>query len=182
LTGPMKTSQDAVASIFSFADAVRSAGNSAVTAVLNTLLGAQNIFTGSGANQWGFGEANSGGNAINLPVYSTLTLGVAAQACFTNSNITDTSVNKLGAIRYFRINLAQAGARTVTATFPNGRDIDFEIFQNRVPIATGYSSALTSETKVVNFGAGEAVIRIYDDKAAPPGGIPTTVCSTLVVN
>jgi hypothetical protein len=182
LTGSMKTSQDAVATIFSFADAVRSAGNSAVTAALNSLLSAQNIFTGSGANQWGFGETNTGGVASNLPIYGSLTLGVAAQACFTNANITDTSVNKLGAIKYFRINLPQAGSRTVTATFPNGRDIDFEIFQNRVQIDAGYSAAVTSEIKAVNFSAGEAVIRIYDDRATPPGATPTTICTTLVVN
>jgi hypothetical protein len=182
LTGPMKTSQVAMASIFSFADAVRSAGNSAVTAVLNSLLGAQKIFTGPGANQWGFGESNDGGMASNLPVYSSLTLGVSAQTCFTNANMTDGSVNKLGAVKYFRINLPQAGSRTVTATFPNGRDVDFEIYQNRDFLGAGYSSVATSETQVVNFSAGEAVIRVYDDKTAAPGNVPTTICSTITVN
>jgi hypothetical protein len=182
LTGPMKTSQDAMATIFSFADAVRSAGNSAVTGALNSLLSAQRIFAGSGANQWGFGETNSGGTASNLPIYTSLTLGVPAQACFTNVNITDGSVNKLGATKYLRINLPQAGSRTVTATFPNGSDIDFEIYQNRVLRAVGESSVATSETQVVNFSAGEAVIRVYDANTAPPGGAPTTVCTNISVN
>jgi hypothetical protein len=182
LTGPMKTSQDAMATIFSFADAVRSAGNSAVTTALNSLLNAQRIFAGSGANQWGFGEANNGGTASNLPIYSSLTLGVSAQTCLTNANITDTSVNKLGAVKYLRINLPQAGSRTVTATFPNGRDIDLEIYQNRVLIAVGDSDALTSESAPVNFNAGEAVIRVYDFKTTVPGASPTTICTTISVN
>jgi hypothetical protein len=182
LTGPMKTSHDAMATIFSFADAVRSAGNSAVTVALNSLLGAQRIFAGSGANQWGFGEANNGGAVSNLPIYSSLTLGVSTQVCLNNTNITDTSVNKLGAIKYLRITLPQAGSRTVTATFPNGSDIDFEIYQNRVLRAVGDSSVATSETQVVNFSAGEAVIRVYDANTAPPGGTPTTICTTIVVN
>jgi hypothetical protein len=182
LTGPMKTSQDAMATIFSFADAVRSAGNSAATTALNSLLTAQKIFTGTGANQWGFGETNNGGTASNLPIYSSLTLGVSAQACFTNANLTDDSVNKLGAIKYLRINLPQAGSRTVTATFPSGSDIDFEIYQNRVLTSTGYSAAPTSETKVVNFSAGEAVIRVFDANALPPSGAPTTICANILVN
>jgi hypothetical protein len=80
------------------------------------------------------------------------------------------------------MNLPQAGSRTVTATFPSGSDVDFEIYQNRVLRAVGDSSVATSETQVVNFSAGEAVIRVYDANTAPPTGAPTTVCATISVN
>jgi hypothetical protein len=182
LTGPMKTSQDAVATIFSFADAVRSAGNSAVTAALNSLLNAQSIFTGSGANQWGFGETNNGGSANNLPIYNSLALTVPTQVCFSNANVTpEGDANKLGSVRYFRINLSTAGARSVVANFPLGRDIDFDVFQNRQLIARGaadnVASGTTTESANVIFSAGDAVIRVKDYVTTTP----SNTCATITV-
>jgi hypothetical protein len=180
LTGPMKNTQDAVASIFSFASAVRDAGNAAVTNAMNTLLTAQNIFAGTGANQWGNNETNNGGDASNLPIYSTLAFNTPTPVCFINTNVrtTDTSPNKLGAVKYLRINLSatQAGIRTITASFPVGRDVDFEVFQNRQTVASADSTDPTSEVTSVSLASGEVVIRVLDFVTTNP------TCATLTIN
>ena len=185
LTGPMKTTQHALASIFSFADAVRTAGNAGVTTAMNTLLTAQSIFTGTGASQWGTNEINNGGELANLPVYTTLAYGASTPVCFSASNVSaDGTANKLGSTRYFRINLtaAQAGTRTVTANFGNGRDVDFEVFQNRTRLVNAASvatSALT-ETATVALQAGEVIIRALDwVTTTPPTG---AACATIKIS
>ncbi len=182
LTGPMKTSQDALATIFSFADALRSAGNSA----LNSILAAQNILVGATPNQWGLGERNNGGDAGNLPIYTTLTLGVDAPACFIGSNMKtypagDSPVNKLGAVKYFRATLPSAGERTITSLFPQGgHDIDFWVFQNGVLRGEAGSDSPVSEAGSINLAAGEVVIRVSDFNAASVArGAP---CATIRID
>jgi hypothetical protein len=179
LTGPMKNSQDALASIFSFAAAVRSTASGAVTGALNGLLSANSI---SGTDQWGGGETNNGGSAFTLPVYTPLSLGVPARACldYSNQALNASSANKLGAVKYFRVTLASAGPRTITANFPAGRDIDYEVYQNRVVVAVGSSSAPTSEATQINLSAGEVVIRVLD--AVTSSAPSLTNCATLTIN
>jgi hypothetical protein len=182
LTGPMKTSQDALATIFSFADALRSAGNSA----LNSILAAQNILVGATPNQWGQGETNNGGDAGNLPIYTPLTLGVEATACFIGTNVRtypagDTPVNKLGAVKYFRATLPSAGVRTITSVFPQGgHDIDFEVFQKGVLRGEAGSDSPVSEVGSINLAAGEVVIRVSDFNAASVA--PSAPCATIRID
>ncbi len=182
LTGPMKNSQDALATIFSFASAVRDAGNAAVSSALNALLSAQNIFTGTGANQWGAGETNNGGSASNLPIYTTLSLNTPTPVCFINANVKaeDKAPNKLGTWRYFRINLPSAGNRTITASFPQGRDLDFDVLQNREILAIADSTVATSETATLPLAAGEVIIRVSDYVTNSPLTAPN--CATLTIN
>jgi hypothetical protein len=183
LTGPMLKSQDALATIFSFADGIRSSGNAAVTATLNSVLAAQNVFTGVGADQWGSGETNNGGNASNLPLYSLLPFNTATPVCFTNDNQVGTARNKLGMVRYFRIKLspAQAGFRTVIANFQTGRDLDFEVLQNRVLVLSAGRDSLgeVSESASGNLSAGEVVIRVSDYITTTPPVSPN--CATLTI-
>jgi hypothetical protein len=179
LTGPM-LSQDSVATIFSFAAAVRSAGNAAVNSALNGLLAAQNIFTGAAADQWGTGETNNGGNAGNLPVYNAIALNSPVSTCFITTNLVNSSVNKLGSVKYYRLALPSAGTRSFVASFPTGRDIDFQVYQKGVLLVDASSSDPTSELASVSLAAGEAVIRVSDfNVASVPLGTP---CGTLTVN
>lgn len=186
LTGPMKTTQHALASIFSFADAVRTAGNASVTTAMNTLLAAQNIVTGtgSGANQWGDNEINNGGEVGSLPIYRTLVFNASTPVCFSAANVTDGTANKLGSTRYFRINLTptQAGLRTVTANFGSGRDVDFEVFQNRALLvnAATFANVNLNEVAIVPLQAGEVIIRALDWVTSnPPTG---TACATIRIS
>jgi hypothetical protein len=184
MTGPMKDTQQALTSIFSFADAVRSAGNAAATRALNSALSAQNIFAGSGADQWGTGETNNGGDPGNLPIYATLPFGVATPVCFINTNIPsgDDSLNKLGSIKYFRITLsnAQSGPRTIRADFALGRDIDFIVFQNRQALAFADSSDPAPEIISLNLSAGDVILRVRDFITTTPLTAPN--CATITIN
>jgi hypothetical protein len=178
MEGPMKT-QDALASIFSFASAVRTAGNVAVTSAMNTLLAAQNIFVGATADQWGTGESNNGGDTGNLPVYHKLTLNSPLQTCFINSNLVGSSLNKLGSVKYYRLTVPSAGVLTFSAGFPVGRDIDFQVFQKNVLLVDASTSEPTSEVASVNVAAGEVVVRVSDFNVfSVPAGTP---CGTLTV-
>lgn len=186
LTGPMLKTQDALATVFSFADGIRSlgsAGNSAVISTLNSVLAAQNVFTGAGADQWGSGETNNGGSVANLPIYSALAFNTATPVCFTNDNQVGTARNKLGMVKYFRIKLspAQAGFRTVIANFQTGRDLDFEVLQNRVLVlSAGRDSAgEMSESASGTLSAGEVVIRVSDFITTTPPVSPN--CATLTI-
>jgi hypothetical protein len=177
--------QDSLATVFSFADAVRSTAVVAVNTALNTLLSGQSIFSGAGADQWGANETNNGGAVSNLPPYKTATLNTPAAANCLAANITAAGVNKLGAVSYYRISSVPAGAHTVTATFDNGRDVDVEVFQKGVSIARAATGAVNSEVLPVNLPiAGDVVVRFIDYP------VPTTTfnisastpsCATLTV-
>jgi hypothetical protein len=178
LTGPVGASQDALSTIFSFAAAVQSAGDAAATTALNSLLSAQSIFTGAGADQWGTGETNNGGSAENLPLYIPLELNTPVQTCFSTSNLRGNFPNKLGSVKYYRIALPTSGPRTVSASFSGGRD--FEVFQKGVLRVSANGTEATSEVASVNLDAGEAVIRVSDfNLALVPAGTP---CGSLSVN
>jgi hypothetical protein len=178
LTGPMRNAQDALASIFSFAAAVRSEGTSKAITALNAILNLQNIF---GLDQWGAGESNSGGNPVNLPIYMQMFLGVPAPVCFINTNVTANGVlNKLGSVKYLRITLVSPGPRTITANFPAGRDIDFEVYQNRVLKFKAANISASPEVAGVSLNEGEVVIRAVDYGITAPPVAPN--CATITVN
>jgi hypothetical protein len=160
-SGPMRRGQDALNTIFSFAAAVRSAGDAKVSTALNSLLTSQNIFAGRFADQWGSGETNDGGRANNLPVHKTLST-TAQPVCFNRAP--DGTDNKLGGNRYFRFTVPAAGVKTITAAFnaADGHDIDFEVYQNGTLIDRATSESTTSEVISSNVAAGEIVVRVFD--------------------
>jgi Fungalysin metallopeptidase (M36) len=179
LTGPMKTSQNGLATIFSFSEAVRSASVT-VGSALNSLLTTQNIATGVTADQWGVGETNNGGSSANLPVYTTLTLGSEAISCFSSVNLTGASINKLGTVKYFRVNLPGAGLRTVRSNFSQGgHNIDFEVFQKGVLRGEAQTYNAGSEIGSLYLAAGEAVIRLVDNNVATASA---TNCATIRID
>ena len=184
LSGPMASSQDALGSLFSFADAVRSAGNAAVTSALDRIFAAQNIFTGVGADQWGSAETNHGGNTGNLPIYTTLMLDSPSPVCFTSENRVGAAKNKLGMLKYFRISLTpgQAGVRTVIANFGVGRDLDFTVYQGRKVVHEAVADSLgsSSESGNVSLNAGEVVIRVTDFVTTSPPAAPG--CASITIH
>ena len=176
--GPMKSGQDALNTIFSFAAAVRSvAANTANS--LNSLLAQQSIFSAVNADQWGTGETNNGGNANNIPVHQTISVdGAAVPICFNNF-AGDNASNKLGERRYLRFT-TPAGSRTITASFATGgHDIDFEVFQGGKRLGIADSENTSSEVFTGNFIAGEVVVRAVDFNI---NGASPTNCATIKVN
>jgi hypothetical protein len=86
-------------------------------------------------------------------------------------------------VKYFRINLsaAQAGLRTITANFSVGRDLDFEVFQNREVVASAGVDSLgqTTESTSVSLGAGEVIIRVSDFITTNAPAAP--LCATITI-
>jgi hypothetical protein len=177
-SGPMRSGQDALNTIFSFAAAVRSAGNTAVNTALNSVLTSQSIFAGAGADQWGTGETNDGGNTNNLPVHQTLST-TAQPVCFNRDpNGTD---NKLGVYRYFRFTVPVTGTKTITvaSNAADGHDIDFVVYQNGAVIGRAASVSTTSEVASSTIAAGEILVRATDFNINTAS---TTSCATIRIN
>jgi hypothetical protein len=176
--GPMCDRQDALNTIFSFAAAIRSAGNSVVSTTLNSLLTSQSIFAGAGADQWGNGETNNGGNANNLPVHKVLS-SAAQPVCF-NKDPNGTE-NKLGSNRYFRFTVPVTGVKTITvvSNLADGHDIDFTVYQNGALIGRAESESTTSEGASGTIAAGELLVRVTDFNIK---NASTTSCATIRIN
>ncbi len=181
-SGPMKSGQDALNTIFSFAAGVRTTAAASTAAPLNALLTSQRIFAGTNADQWGTGETNNGGNPNNIPVHQTITVGGAATPICFNNTTTDNSNNKLGEHRYIRFNNPTAGARTITASFPTGgHDITFLVYQRGAVVGSANSGNLSAETFTGNLDAGEVLIRTIDSKI-DTASTTAVDCATIKVN
>lgn len=180
-SGPMKSGQDALNTIFTFAAGVRSAAAGAA-ASLNILLDGQKIYAGANADQWGTGETNNGGNVNNIPVHQVLTIGAApVPLCFNKQYSNNPNPNKLGERRYLRFNNPAAGSRTITvsSTAANGHDVDFLVYQRGGQIGLAEETNTTSEVFTGNLPAGEVLIRAYDYNLSSAS---TTNCATIRVN
>ena len=73
-----------------------------------------------------------------------------------------------------------AGLRTFKASFPAGRDIDFQVFQKNVLLVDASSFEPSPEIASVNVAAGEVVVRVSDFNVSP--ALANTACGTLTVN
>ncbi len=176
--GPMCDGQDALNTIFSFAAALRSAGNTAVSSAFNSLLTSQSIFAGAGADQWGTGETNDGGDPNNLPVHKVLS-SAAQPVCF-NKDPNGTE-NKLGSNRYFRFTVPVTGVVTITAASDpaDGHDISFGVYQNGALIARSDNVSTTSEVASGTVAKGELLVRVTDYNLKTAS---TTSCATIRIN
>jgi hypothetical protein len=164
MTGAQRTGTGTT-TIHSFASALTDA--TAKTA-LNTLLQAQNI--GQNLDQFGTGETNNAGDAANLPVYRSLTVGTP----LTNQclSVTRSTPNKLGNTRFFRF--TAPAARSYTFTVTGGVDPDFEVYQGGF-VGGGFGTAAGSESASGALQAGEAVLVISD------AGLTANTCYTVQV-
>jgi hypothetical protein len=180
LTGPMKNLQDSLATVFSFADAVRTTSPASVS-VLGARMVANNINAPISSNvQWGVGETSG---VTNSPVYTQLTVGAAAvNVC--PINVPGTANNKLDEIKYFRFT-ATGGNHTITVTSTPGattaQDHDMDIYVFQKGILKGFAettSATIESLAATNIIAGEVVIRIKDYNLTTAAN----TCSTIAVN
>jgi len=110
LTGPQKTT-DALTSVFSFADALRTA-NPAEQAGIDALLGSQSI---SGTGAFGDREMNAGGSDTALPIYQGIEPNQTPLPLVCGSGADD-SRNKLGYRRFLTLNLTAPATLTITVT------------------------------------------------------------------
>lgn len=159
----------ALSHIHSFAAAFRSIQSGTVSAVLNTQLNNEAIFTPT--NAFGDSEINNGGSTLTIPMYRTISAygspsvtisggSPCVTAAFDSSNIG----NKLGRFTYITFNAASAGNRTIrVSTLAAGVDVDFEIYGQAGAFIGRFDTGVTaSETATVNLAAGNYVMAVYD--------------------
>jgi hypothetical protein len=134
-------------------------------AAIDSALAAQQVTV---TDALGTGETNNGGIAQALPVYRTLALGTAQNACVTDAAaVGSEESNKLGATTFFRINLPAAGTRriTVSATTTGGgvsSDPDFRVVRPDGVLSTHDTGTTASEEASLSLSAGWHVITLYD--------------------
>lgn len=167
LTGAQRQT-DALTSIFSFADALRTA-NPAQTAGINALLIAESI---SISDAFGSDELNDGGSATALPIYQDIAPGQQILVCGSG---TDSNRNKLGYRRFLRLTLSAPAVLTITATGavdPGTPESiaasDPDIFVHRQGVIVQFSEETTDQpgsTETIAqkpFGAGTHIVEVYD--------------------
>lgn len=161
LTGAQKQT-DALTSIFSFADALRTA-NPTQTAGINLLLNGESI---SVSDAFANNEANAGGNG-NLdvvPIYTDIDLNAGPVQVCTNASIG--TYNKIGDRRFLRLNLPVPAMVSITATGLPGTqaspppDPDMDLWTRGVAIVS--EAFGTQEVLTQSLGSGIHVIEVYE--------------------
>lgn len=182
MTGAQRNT-DALTSIFSFADALRSA-NAAQTAGINALLNGELI---SDSNAFGNNESNAGGSPTALPIYREATPNQPLPpVCGSGA---DASRNKLGYRRFLRLQLDAASAITITATGavdPNTTGsvaaVDPDIFVRRRGEIVAFSD-LTGSSETISqqpLAAGTYIIEVYDFSLSGASTVPH--CMTVSIS
>jgi len=154
---------DAMTSIFSFSTGLE-ARNPAQQSAIRSRLTAEGI---NGTGDFAVGQTLPG-NTDLVPVFVPVTLGVPVQAVSTNrfADLGDTfyqSYNRLGARRYFKIDLPAGGGLRIAAQGPAadpltgaGSDPDFFLYRDGVDQCTNYASGCSGIDDSVGSGLEEA--------------------------
>ncbi|MEB0059538.1 hypothetical protein [Variovorax sp. LG9.2] len=175
MTGPLKASA-AVTSIHSFNAALKTASNSA-SASIASLLTSESIDPNSDA--WGSTESNSGGSAVALPMYRTLTSGAALpNVCVSNALGSEVGDNKLGNYAYVRLSVLVAKAYQISVAGGGpATDPDFRVYNASGVVAKAEAVAPGSESASVALTPGEYVLAVtdYQNKAS-------STCFTVSAN
>jgi hypothetical protein len=153
---------DAVTSIFSFVDALRSR-NSGVSSDIDALLTDERIFS---RNEFAVGETNQGGSTAALPVYTTITSGGPVPICTSSSIGGD---GKLGFTRFLRFDVATQTAVTITATGAvNGagtsaaQDPDIFVYRRGVEVVSGTLVGTSETISQQPLTPGTYIIEVFD--------------------
>jgi hypothetical protein len=160
MTGPLKGSI-AVTSIHPFNDALK-ATSATAAAAFAPLLQSQMIDPMSDA--WGSTETNSGGSAVALPMYRSLTLGVALPGvCVSNNFGAQVGDNKLGNYAYLRLSVPLDKSYRISVVGVGGAtDPDFRVYNASGIVAKAGSSVTDSEAADVPLHPGDYVLAVTD--------------------
>jgi hypothetical protein len=182
MTGPQKETE-ALTSIFSFAEALRTA-NTAQTAGINALLTGESILV---TDAFGTGETSNAGVATATPIYEDVLVGDPRTVCGSS---TSPDRNKVGFRKFLRLNLTQPSTLTITATgfAPSAdavaaSDPDIVVYKKGVPVQVGESTTTTPGSSEMipqqSYSAGLHIIEVYDYKLS--GTDSTQHCMTVSV-
>ena len=155
-------------SIYPLLAAVRSANPNQASGI-GQLASAHAINASS--DDFGTNEANSGGDARNLPIYAVLNAGATLpQVC---STVTNGSYNRLGNRKFLRFVVSGTRSATIIANNgPTGSDPDLVLYAMGVEKARAESTTSGSETLAVsNLGAGTYVVELYEYSNIAKGAV-----------
>jgi hypothetical protein len=134
----------------------------------------------SGFGEFGDGESAVAEDAEAVPVYRTVAFGVpqtiVSTARFADPDFPDLrGFNRLGARRYFRIDVSPAGRLNVVAQGAVGTDPDFNLLRNGIPFdqslcpagedCDGENDSLSDGREAASYpglAAGTYVLEVYD--------------------
>ncbi len=154
----------ALISIYVFAEQLR-ATMAGQASFFNSLLTEQNIAI---ADEYGFGESNSGGYNGNLPIYKNLPLSnTPVNACSTNRFGV---YNKLGNAQYFLINISTAGTYQFSALEvgddSGNSDPDLYLHRRGSLIDLAEGAAVDEEILSRFLSIGTYVLEVIDARVA----------------
>jgi hypothetical protein len=171
LTGPLRTTNDAVTSPHLLAAALKQVAPSQAGTV-TTLFANQSINT---ADAYGTGETNDGGIASVLPIYKTYgAIGSTLNTLCVEG--TAGASNKLGSVAFARVTIPST--RVYSIRLQGGSDPDFTISNSSV-IAFGISADAGLERQDVSLEAGSYVIAVEDFNLFPG---QAQLCLSLTIN
>jgi hypothetical protein len=171
LTGPMRTTNDAMTSPHLLAAALTQVAPSQAGTIAS-LFANQSINT---TDAYGTGETNNGGIASALPVYRTYgAIGSTLNTLCVEG--TAGTFNKLGNVAFARVTLPES--RVYGIRLQGGSDPDFTISNSSV-IAFGISADPGLELQGVSLDAGSYVIAVEDFNLFPGQG---PLCLSLTIH
>lgn len=172
LRSPSYRDGEALTSIYSFTDALRSILSISEETGLDDLMASQQIF---GSGTFGRGETNNGGVPDSLPIYQTLTIGSFVTLCTVNGINTalnpareNNDYNGFDVRRFASVEINNPDNYTIEAQRTSGAapsDPDLTVYQNGNEIAFFRSSATDSESGNVSLNTGLHIIELHDFNA-----------------
>ncbi len=173
LVGGEKTTP-AFTSIYSFANQLKLV-TPANAGAIDSLLSSQDI---SVIDDFGTGETNNGGDARNLPVFSSLTDSGSIQVCSYNTN---GDYNKLGNRKYVKVEISTTGSYTFTASGTSSNDDpDMVVYQQGELEFRSDENGDESTTR--QLSAGTYVMDVYEFSNVQGSGKDTCIDITLTAN
>ena len=165
---------DPLTTIFSFADALRSA-TSGQTAGINALLTGEQISADSDA--YGNNETDADDSLTAIPIYTPIAINQAPQAICTSA--TYGAENKLGNSRYLVLSLASPAAVSITASGAvivppavAATDPDIYVYRRGTIVASGVAIGPTEIIPQQLLAAGTYIIEVYDYDLSGTNSIP----------
>jgi hypothetical protein len=130
-------------------------------ALFSSLLQEQNIF---GTDEYGTNESNSGGLAIALPVYKTLTASnVAVNVC---SSADFGKQNKLGNSQFLKLAITQSGPYNIRINKSGGAEViskpEFVLYQKGSTVSFVSNSVIDNVSGNVSLLKGNYILEVYD--------------------
>ena len=141
MTGGQKDTP-ALTTIFSFLRALKADPGTSPNqiAAIDAVAARSNI--GAVQDEFGTGETNNGGNAVNLPVYRQMTVDGSDVVLTFLADVDN--VNRLGANRYIRF--SGAGGGTIQITSTSSSDVGLTVYENGKVVANAEDSFSGVET------------------------------------